>query len=52
MYNALVYKFSQNKRLKTLLCETKDRYIVEQAEDDGFWGCGANNQGKIFLASC
>ena len=49
MYNALIAKFRQNETLKKELIDTKESYIVEQAVDDDYWGCGADGKGKNIL---
>ena len=49
MYNALITKFRQNETLKKELIDTDKNYIVEQAVDDYYWGCGADGTGKNIL---
>ncbi len=46
MKEALRAKFTQYPALKDLLLATGDAQIVEHAANDGYWGDGADGQGK------
>lgn len=58
-----IYKFSQNKHLRDLLIETKDKFLVEASPIDKVWGIGlaednplivdeSNWQGTNWLGIC
>lgn len=49
MHNALIEKFRQNLDIKQVLLDTKDKYIIERANDDCYWGSGVDNSGKNML---
>ena len=49
MHNALIAKFRQNRTLKEELLSTKECYLVENAVDDYYWGCGADEKGDNIL---
>lgn len=46
---AVMYKFSQNSRLRLLLIETGNRHIVENSPRDSYWGNGKDKTGKNML---
>ncbi|MCD6051638.1 MAG: hypothetical protein K0Q55_3047 [Verrucomicrobia bacterium] len=46
MREALLAKFTQHPKLKEQLLATGDAQIVEHAANDGYWGDGADGQGK------
>lgn len=49
MQKALMAKFSQSKRLKTMLLETQDKIIMEDSPRDSFWGIGKDGKGTNML---
>lgn len=49
MRRAVQAKFAAHEELRTLLLSTGEEKIVEDAERDDFWGCGANGTGKNWL---
>ncbi|CAA6806844.1 MAG: Unknown protein [uncultured Sulfurovum sp.] len=49
MHNALISKFRQNEILKEELLSTGKSYIVENAVDDDYWGCGSDGKGHNIL---
>jgi N-glycosidase YbiA len=46
MYAAVRAKFTQHLYLRDALLSTADALIVENAEDDDFWGRGTNGFGR------
>lgn len=47
-------KFTQHKHLQELLLSTDNEELIEDSQNDYFWGCGANgkglnNLGKILM---
>jgi len=46
---AIRAKFAAHENLRKLLLSTGEEEIVEDAERDEFWGCGANGTGKNWL---
>jgi len=49
MWPALVAKYTQHKRLKTLLLSTGDQKIIEHTKNDSYWGDGGDGSGKNIL---
>ena len=49
MLKAVRAKFSQNKKLKSLLMATGNRRIIEHSCKDLYWGNGCNDKGMNFL---
>jgi len=49
MYEAVLAKFTQHEDLKTLLLSTGDSKIIEDTEDDSYWGNGSDGKGKNML---
>lgn len=49
MRKALRAKFTQHPRLKKLLLSTGNEYIIENAPNDYYWGCGKRGSGKNML---
>jgi predicted NAD-dependent protein-ADP-ribosyltransferase YbiA (DUF1768 family) len=49
MEKALLAKFSQNEKLKTILINTKDNEIIEASPRDDYWGWGKDKTGKNML---
>lgn len=41
-YPGLLAKYQQNEYLKTLLCDTEDKKLVEASPHDRIWGIGYN----------
>lgn len=55
MQDTVLVKFRTHPKLTTMLLETGDRKIVENAPMDFYWGCGAdgsglNKLGEILMA--
>ena len=42
-------KLNQHTYIKQMLIESKDKYIVEMNDDDGFWGWGHDHNGENHL---
>jgi len=42
MYDALLYKFTQNDNLKKILIDTATKHLVEASPYDAKWGAGMN----------
>ena len=49
MRKALIYKFSQNEKLRLKLLSTGDQIIAEDSPRDSYWGVGKNKDGKNML---
>lgn len=49
MKNAVVAKFTQNPKLKDLLLSTYPLKLVENSENDYFWGAGKDKTGMNML---
>jgi len=49
MRRAVRAKFDTHEELRSLLLSTGDEQIIEDAQGDDFWGCGANGKGKNWL---
>lgn len=49
METCIFAKFSQNQGLKTLLCSTGNREIIEHTGMDLIWGNGLNGEGQNML---
>lgn len=46
MYDALKAKFTQHQDLKELLLSTEEKILIEQTENDDYWGDGGDGSGK------
>ena len=46
MFDAVYYKFKQNKDILQKLLETRDAKIVEATVKENYWGCGPDNDGQ------
>lgn len=46
MRRAVLKKFQTHRELKTMLLETGEQEIVENAPSDYYWGCGKDGSGK------
>ena len=46
MLKALRAKFTQDKHLRQLLLDTKDRKLVEHTTNDSYWGDGGDGSGQ------
>ncbi len=46
MYRGVLAKFKQHKDLQRLLLETGEIGIIEDAQDDSYWGQGADGKGE------
>ena len=49
MRRAVFAKFASHLELQEMLLATGEEKIVEAAERDDFWGCGANGLGQNWL---
>lgn len=49
MRRAIMKKFSTHEDIRQVLLSTGDEEIIEQSEDDDFWGCGADGSGTNML---
>lgn len=49
MLRAVSRKFETHEELRTILLETGEEDIVENAPGDYYWGCGADGSGKNML---
>ena len=49
MLKALRAKFTQDKHLRQLLLDTKDRKLVEHTTNDSYWGDGGDGSGQNHL---
>jgi ribA/ribD-fused uncharacterized protein len=46
MFKAVLRKFETHQELRTLLLNTGQEEIVENAPGDYYWGCGADGSGQ------
>lgn len=46
MRDAVREKFRAHQDIQTVLLETGDEEIIENAPNDYYWGCGANGSGQ------
>ena len=46
MFDAVYYKFKQNKDILQKLLDTGEAEIVEATVKENYWGCGLNNDGQ------
>ena len=46
MFDAVYYKFKQNKDILQKLLDTGDAKIIEATVKENYWGCGPNNDGQ------
>ena len=46
MFDAVYYKFKQNKDILQKLLDTGNARIVEATVKESYWGCGPNNDGQ------
>ncbi|TCD61865.1 hypothetical protein EIP91_007814 [Steccherinum ochraceum] len=46
MYETLRLKFSQHLDLRAELLSTGDAILIEDSDQDAFWGCGADGRGR------
>lgn len=46
MFDAVYYKFKQNKDILKKLLDTGNAEIVEATVKENYWGCGPNNDGE------
>jgi N-glycosidase YbiA len=49
MRDAVRQKFETHADIRATLLSTGDEALIEDAPDDGFWGCGPNGSGKNML---
>jgi len=49
MKKAVLQKFMTHTELKELLLSTGDEEIIEDTQDDYYWGCGKKGTGKNIL---
>lgn len=49
MFEAIEYKFRQNKDAYDILMSTGDEHIIEAAPNDYYWGAGRDGSGKNML---
>ena len=49
MKEALIAKFTQNQKLKTLLLNTNNASIIEDSPRDSYWGIGKDKNGENML---
>jgi len=49
MLKAVLRKFELHEELRTILLDTGEEDIVENAPGDYYWGCGADGSGKNTL---
>ena len=48
METALHAKFTQNPRLRQMLCDTGNKLIIEANPRDNFWSCGLTLFDQMF----
>jgi N-glycosidase YbiA len=46
MYRAVLCKFETHADIRQILLSTGNEFIVENAPDDFYWGCGHDGSGK------
>lgn len=46
MYDAVYFKFKQNKDILRKLIDTGNAELVEATVKENYWGCGPNNDGQ------
>ena len=46
MFDAVYYKFKQNRDILQKLLDTGNARIVEATVKENYWGCGPNNDGQ------
>lgn len=46
MYDAVYFKFKQNKDILRKLLDTGNAELVEATVKENYWGCGPNNDGQ------
>lgn len=46
MFDAVYYKFKQNKDILQKLLDTGRAIIIEATVKENYWGCGPNNDGQ------
>lgn len=46
MYDAVYFKFKQNKDILRKLLDTGNAELVEATLKENYWGCGPNNDGQ------
>lgn len=46
MYDAVYFKFKQNKDILRKLLDTGNAEFVEATVKENYWGCGPNNDGQ------
>lgn len=46
MFDAVYFKFLQNKDILKKLLDTGDANIIEATVKENYWGCGPNNDGQ------
>ena len=49
MRHAVASKFAAHSELQALLLSTGDEKLIEAADRDDFWGCGASGHGQNWL---
>ena len=49
MYKGAYEKFNQNKELRAILLSTGKKEIIEETEEDNYWGCGKKGDGENML---
>ena len=46
MFDAVYYKFKQNKDIMKKLLDTGNEEIIEETVKENYWGCGPNKDGE------
>jgi len=46
MYRAIYFKFTQHRELRQKLISSRPHKLIENSQDDDYWGCGNNGKGK------
>ena len=49
MKEAIIHKFLNHEELRELLLSTGEEEIIEETQDDYYWGCGKDGTGKNIL---
>ena len=49
MRRAIDAKFRQHDELRELLLSTGDEELIEETDEDAFWGCGSDGRGRNML---